>query len=164
NLARSAQGDAKAKVVTAATQVRGVHQGVALGVHLRYEGVAVKERCWDNVAAVRSVEGISCRGEHCRVGEPGHVGLARGVNGNVIGVVVKLAAQEGGVDQSAAAAVQLGYEDVVGAPGVVPLERSGGRREVRRVRVPRDVCVSGPVDGDARAAVAVGALAAPQVG
>ena len=86
-------GDAVAIVATAAAQVSGVHQSAACGIDLGHKGVVVAapvSRLDSARAGTREVG---------RLGKARHIGVAGGIYGDAVALVVPAAAQVGGVRQ-----------------------------------------------------------------
>ena len=91
--------DVLALVIAAAAQIRGVEEGGARGVHLRHEPLVV--------TAVHRLERAGCRG---RTALAGHIGAAAAIHRDCPSLPAAVPAQIGGVDQGAAACVELGQE------------------------------------------------------
>ena len=124
--------------------------------------------------------GLECargRREVGRGGNAGHVGIARGVDGDAVALLEDgaAAAQVGGVDEPAADRIQLGHKGIgsagtaEGATGSGRLESPRSSGKVRRVRSARHVGAAEHVECDTEAlfeaaAAEVGGVDQPAAG
>ena len=94
----------------AAAQVGGVDQGRAGGIQLRHKRVAVGQGTVTAGGLERVTVGKSVEGQ------PRHVGVAGGIDGDAVATSSPAAAQVGGVDQGRAGGIQLGHKRVAELP------------------------------------------------
>ena len=145
-----------AGVTLEATQIGRIDEGGPGRVELGDEGVG-------EAASIRVLNETARRaGEVCRVGGPGHIGVAGGVHGDPVAVVLFAAAQIGRIHEGGPGRVELGDEGVGEAASIRVLNETARRAgEVCRVGEPGHIGVAGGVHGDPVAGVLV---AATQIG